>query len=66
MNSEKYFWNFRNPFSEYPNIVADKPNSGPKGPLTKIFSDIPAIFFGIYERYFLRVLISAKVEVFRK
>ena len=42
----------RNPFSGYPNVVADKPNLGHEGPLTKIFSDIPTIFFGIYERSF--------------
>ena len=42
----------RGPNSEYPNIVADKPNLGPEGPLTKVFSDIPIIFFGIHERSF--------------
>ena len=42
------------PFSGYPNVVADKPNLGPEGPLTKIFSNIPTILFGIYERCFLR------------
>ena len=35
---------FRNPFSEYPNVVAVESNLGPEGPLTKIFSDIPTIF----------------------
>ena len=47
--SDRIKWIF-----EYPNVVADKPKLGPEGPLTKIFSDIPTIFFRIYERSFQR------------
>ena len=46
---------FRNPSSEYVNVVADKPNLGLEGPLTNIFSEYPEIFFEIHERSFKRV-----------
>ena len=38
----------RNPFSEYPNIVADKPNLGPEGPLTIIFLEFLNAIFSVY------------------